>query len=153
MTRARSTPARSRSSGARWKEKLRGGADRAAVAAEFAHGAAELPEANNATSRRSFVQLMGASAALAGLAACVRKPREQLLAYTKQPEGVVPGRALHYATATFLGGHATGLLATSYEGRPTSSTAARSTRVAWAERVRSTRARSCSSTIRSARRR
>ena len=101
------------------EERIRGGADRQAVAAEFALGAAELPEANNGTSRRSFVQLMGASAALAGLAACVRKPREQILGYTRQPEGVVPGKALHYSTASFLGGRATGLIATSYEGRPT----------------------------------
>ncbi len=101
------------------EERIRGGADRAALAAEFAPGAAELPEANDGTSRRSFVQLMGASAALAGLAACVRKPREQMLGYTRQPEGVVPGKALHYSTATFLGGRATGLIATSYEGRPT----------------------------------
>ena len=101
------------------EERVRGGAEPSKVRAEFALGAATLPEADNGTSRRSFVQLMGASAALAGLAACVRKPREQMLAYTKQPEGVVPGRANHYATASFLAGKATGLLATSFEGRPT----------------------------------
>jgi molybdopterin-containing oxidoreductase family iron-sulfur binding subunit len=98
------------------EEQLRGGPDAAEVKAEFAVGA-DLPP--DATSRRTFVQLLGASAALAGLSGCVSKTREQMLPFTKQPEGHVAGKALHYATASFLGGHATGLLVTSHDGRPT----------------------------------
>lgn len=100
-------------------ERERGGPDKADSGPEFAEGA-DLPPASDATSRRSFVQLLGASAALAGLSsACVRRPKEQLLAYTRTPEGVVPGKALHFASSTSLGGTATGLLVTSHDGRPT----------------------------------
>ena len=98
------------------EEQLRGGPDAADARAEFAVGA-DLPP--DATSRRTFVQLLGASAALAGLSGCVSKTREQMLPFIKQPEGHVAGKALHYATASFLGGHAMGLLVTSHDGRPT----------------------------------
>ena len=37
---------------------------------------------------------MGASVALAGLTACTEKPVERILAYTKTPEGMVPGQPL-----------------------------------------------------------
>ncbi|MBS2024366.1 MAG: TAT-variant-translocated molybdopterin oxidoreductase [Deltaproteobacteria bacterium] len=99
------------------EERVRGGPERADVAAEFPRGAAHPPD--EGMSRRSFGQLLGASAALAGLAACVRRPHEQLLPYTRTPEGVVPGRAQHYASSSTLGGYATGLLVTSHTGRPT----------------------------------
>ena len=62
---------------------------------------------------------MGASLALAGMAGCTRQPPEQILPYVRQPENVVPGRPLFYATAMTLGGRATGLLVESHEGRPT----------------------------------
>jgi molybdopterin-containing oxidoreductase family iron-sulfur binding subunit len=45
--------------------------------------------------RRSFLQLMGASLALAGLAGCTRQPLEQIVPYVKQPEEIVPaGRCI-----------------------------------------------------------
>ena len=56
---------------------------------------------------------------LAGMAGCTRQPPEQILPYVRQPENVVPGRPLFYATAMTLGGRATGLLVESHEGRPT----------------------------------
>ena len=62
---------------------------------------------------------MGASLALAGMAGCTRQPPEQILPYVRQPENVVPGRPLFYATAMTLGGRATGVLVESHEGRPT----------------------------------
>jgi MoCo/4Fe-4S cofactor protein with predicted Tat translocation signal len=70
-------------------------------------------------SRRHFLKLMGASMALAGLTACTRQPIEPIVPYIHQPEGLVLGRALFYATAATLGGFATGLLVESHEGHPT----------------------------------
>jgi Fe-S-cluster-containing dehydrogenase component len=82
---------------------------------EFPPGADEI----GGTSRREFVQLLGATLAFAGASGCLKQPGEQILPYTRQPEEVVPGRPLHYATAQRLGGRALGLLVTAYEGRPT----------------------------------
>ena len=62
---------------------------------------------------------MGASLALAGVTACTRQPPEKIVPYVRQPEEIVPGRPLFYATAMTLGGVATGLLVESHEGRPT----------------------------------
>ena len=71
-------------------------------------------------SRRSFMKIMGASLALAGLSsACVIQPPEKVIPYVRQPEEIIPGKALFFATAMTLGGIATGLLAKSNEGRPT----------------------------------
>ena len=81
--------------------------------------ASRLPETFDAVERRSFLKLMGASLALAGMAGCTRQPPEQILPYVRQPENVVPGRPLFYATAMTLGGRASGLLVESHEGRPT----------------------------------
>src|SRR5437763_1781716 len=72
-----------------------------------------------AEGRRNFLKLMGASLALGGLAACTRQPTEHIMAYVRQPEQMIPGRPLFYATATTLNGIATGVLAESHEGRPT----------------------------------
>jgi molybdopterin-containing oxidoreductase family iron-sulfur binding subunit len=69
--------------------------------------------------RRTFLKLMGASLALAGMTACTRQPTETIVPYVRQPEELVPGRPLFYATAMSLGGVATGLLVESHEGRPT----------------------------------
>jgi MoCo/4Fe-4S cofactor protein with predicted Tat translocation signal len=69
--------------------------------------------------RRRFLQLAGASLALAGLGACTRQPLETIVPYVRQPEEIVPGRPLFYATATTLGGYALGVLVESHEGRPT----------------------------------
>jgi MoCo/4Fe-4S cofactor protein with predicted Tat translocation signal len=81
--------------------------------------ASRLPEPLDAVERRSFLKLMGASLALAGMAGCTRQPPEQILPYVRQPENVVPGRPLFFATAMTIGGRATGLLVESHEGRPT----------------------------------
>src|SRR5262245_11640026 len=69
--------------------------------------------------RRTFLKLMGASLALAGATACTRQPEEKIVPYVRQPEEIVPGRPLFYATAMTLGGIGTGLLVESHEGRPT----------------------------------
>jgi MoCo/4Fe-4S cofactor protein with predicted Tat translocation signal len=69
--------------------------------------------------RRDFLKIMGASVALAGLTSCTRQPSEKIVPYVKQPEEIIPGKPLFFATAMTLGGFATGLLAESHEGHPT----------------------------------
>jgi MoCo/4Fe-4S cofactor protein with predicted Tat translocation signal len=70
-------------------------------------------------SRRAFLQLSSASLALAGLTACTRQPLEKIVPYVEQPEQVVPGRPLYFATTLVQGGYGVGVLAESHEGRPT----------------------------------
>jgi MoCo/4Fe-4S cofactor protein with predicted Tat translocation signal len=70
-------------------------------------------------SRRNFIKVMGASLAFAGLSGCVIQPAEKIIPYVRQPEDLVPGKPLFYATAMTLAGTAVGLLAKSNEGRPT----------------------------------
>ncbi len=70
-------------------------------------------------SRRTTLKLMAASMALAGLTGCGRQPSERIVPYTYMPEHVVPGRPRFYATSTFIGGYAHGVLAEAHEGRPT----------------------------------
>jgi molybdopterin-containing oxidoreductase family iron-sulfur binding subunit len=69
--------------------------------------------------RRTFLKLMGASLALAGAGACTRQPLEKIVPYVRQPEDIIPGRPLYYATAMTIGGAAAGLIVESHEGRPT----------------------------------
>jgi len=73
----------------------------------------------NGLSRRQFLRMMGASLALAGLTSCTRQPPERIVPYIQQPEAIVPGKPLFFATAMPLGGFATGLLVESHEGHPT----------------------------------
>src|SRR4051794_18116335 len=68
--------------------------------------------------RRRFLELLGASMALAGLSGCTRQPPEHIVPYVRQPEEVVPGESLFYATSMVHGGHAVGLLVRSLTGRP-----------------------------------
>src|SRR5881394_2747932 len=83
---------------------------------EFPHAADEW---NDPVERRTFLKLMGASLALAGLSGCVIQPPEKVIPYVKQPEEEVPGKGLFFATAYSLSGVATPLLVRSNEGRPT----------------------------------
>jgi molybdopterin-containing oxidoreductase family iron-sulfur binding subunit len=69
--------------------------------------------------RREFMTLMGASLALAGLTACTKQPEETILPYVRQPEQLVLGRPLFFATAAGHDGYARGILVESHEGRPT----------------------------------
>jgi len=82
---------------------------------EFPKGASEWIDA---VSRRGFLKLMGSSLALAGMTACTRQPLEPIVPYVRQPEGLVPGKPMSYATAFTLSGYATPLLVTSREFRP-----------------------------------
>jgi MoCo/4Fe-4S cofactor protein with predicted Tat translocation signal len=83
---------------------------------EFPKGASEWVDS---VSRRGFLKVMGASMALAGMTGCVKLPQEPIVPYVRQPEEVIPGRPMFYATAMTLGGYASPLLVESHLGRPT----------------------------------
>jgi molybdopterin-containing oxidoreductase family iron-sulfur binding subunit len=80
---------------------------------------AQASEWEDGVSRRNFLKLMGASMALAGLTACTRQPMEKIVPYVRQPEEIVPGKPLYFATAMPFNGFGTGLLVRSNEGHPT----------------------------------
>lgn len=50
-------------------------------------------------SRRGFLKVMGASLALAGLSGCTKQPDEPIYPYVKEPEDLVLGRPVYFATA------------------------------------------------------
>ena len=50
-------------------------------------------------SRRGFLKVMGASLALAGLSGCTKQPDETIYPYVRQPEDLVLGRPVYFATA------------------------------------------------------
>jgi molybdopterin-containing oxidoreductase family iron-sulfur binding subunit len=83
---------------------------------EFPKGASEWLDA---VSRRGFLKLMGASLAMAGMTACTKQPVEPIVPYVKQPEELVPGRPLFFATAFTLSGYASPILVESQMFRPT----------------------------------
>ena len=83
---------------------------------EFPKGASEWLDS---VSRRGFLKLMGASLAMAGMTACTKQPLEPIVPYVRQPEEVIPGRPLYFATAFTLGGYASPLLVESHLYRPT----------------------------------
>jgi molybdopterin-containing oxidoreductase family iron-sulfur binding subunit len=88
---------------------------------EFLHREFPLQAAewHDAVSRRRFLQLMGASLALAGLNACSRQPEEKIVPYVRAPQAIQSSdQPLYFATTMVLGGLALGLLAESYMGRP-----------------------------------
>jgi molybdopterin-containing oxidoreductase family iron-sulfur binding subunit len=76
------------------------------------------PQMITGPSRRSFLKIMAASVALAGLTGCRRWPRRQLAPYASRPESAVPGQTEQFATAMELGGVARPVLVTSFDGRP-----------------------------------
>jgi len=83
---------------------------------EFPKGASEWLDS---VSRRGFLKLMGASLAMAGMTACTKQPLEPIVPYVRQPEAVIPGVPMFYATAFTLGGYASPILVESHLYRPT----------------------------------
>ncbi len=105
----------------RSREERDGSAEYAAFHTnEFMPGAADADELSGdaSPSRRTFLKVMGASMAMAGLTGC-RRPTEEILPYARKPEEVVPGLPNFYATAMPFAGAVQALLVESYEGRPT----------------------------------
>src|SRR6188474_3172533 len=76
-------------------------------------------EWNDPKGRRNFLKLMSASLALAGVGACTKQPPETLVPYVRQPEDIVPGRPLYFASAVPMAGTAMPVLVESHMGRPT----------------------------------
>ena len=89
---------------------------REAMQREFPAIASEVIEPHT---RRSFLKVMGASLALAGvtLAGC-RLPVEKIVPFAYREPGTSPGIPKQFASVMELGGVATGLLITSFDGRP-----------------------------------
>ncbi len=83
---------------------------------EFPKGASEWLDS---VSRRGFLKLMGASLAMAGMTACTKQPLEPIVPYVRQPEAVIPGLPMFFATAFTLGGYASPILVESHLYRPT----------------------------------
>ena len=77
-----------------------------------------LEERRDPLSRRRFLELLGASLALAGASSCA-PPHGQIVPYVRPPEQVVPGKPLYFASAHVLDGFAQGVLVETHEGRPT----------------------------------
>ena len=73
--------------------------------------------------RREFLKLMGASLALAGISGCLSPapapPDEKIVPYVHQPEALVPGKPLYFASAIPIEGYGRGVLVESHMGRPT----------------------------------
>jgi molybdopterin-containing oxidoreductase family iron-sulfur binding subunit len=106
--------------GASWWRSL-GEREQDAQAMAFAHR--EFPVAADALDgedRRTFIKIMGAGFALAGLGVtgCRRWPESEIVPNASQPANRVPGVPVMYATATEVRGVGYGLMATSYDGRP-----------------------------------
>ncbi|MGP1308859.1 MAG: TAT-variant-translocated molybdopterin oxidoreductase [Phycisphaerales bacterium] len=116
----RVAPDHSAATGARFYRSIDDVADtpefREHLEREFLPGASEL----NEETRREFIKIMSASLALAGVAgmAACRRPAHKILAYNKEPEDIVPGNPLFYATAMPSIRGAQGLLARTVNGRP-----------------------------------
>ena len=83
---------------------------------EFPHGP---NDPDTKFDRRDLLKVMAASAAFAGLSGCTKLPTEKIVPYVRQPEEIVPGKPLFYATANTLNGVALGILVESHMGRPT----------------------------------
>jgi molybdopterin-containing oxidoreductase family iron-sulfur binding subunit len=87
---------------------------------EYPHGA--VADLNDPVSRRTFLKLMGASLALAGLTSCSigpLQPEERIVPYVVPPPEYTPGIPLFFASALSFGGFARGIVVESHEGRPT----------------------------------
>jgi len=81
---------------------------------EFPQAASEFPEG---VSRRRWLQVMGASLALGGVAGC-RYNREEIAAFVVRPEGRIPGIPEFFATNFEWAGRAVHALVTNLDGRP-----------------------------------
>jgi molybdopterin-containing oxidoreductase family iron-sulfur binding subunit len=93
--------------------------DREGAPLEFPESAVDATT-SDPMSRRNFVQVMGASMALAGVAGagCKRWDKDEIVPLARRPEDQIPGIPSFYATSWDFRGSAQALVATAYEGRP-----------------------------------
>lgn len=103
----------------------------------------EVETITDPSTRRTFLKLMGASLALAGVTACTRQPDEAIVPYVRQPEDLIPGKPLFFATA--VSSPASSSRATRGGRRRSRGTPC--TRPAWAQPTSLRRLKSSASTI------
>ncbi len=85
---------------------------------EFPRQAAGVSEWVDGISRRGFMKVMGASMAMAGLAGCTKQPDEPIYPYIRQPEELILGVSMFFATAHPFPTGAIPVLVKSNEFRP-----------------------------------
>jgi MoCo/4Fe-4S cofactor protein with predicted Tat translocation signal len=73
----------------------------------------------NGMNRREFLSLISASLVLAGAGGCAATAPESIIPYVRQPEDIVPGKPLFFATAMPISGYGIGVFGESHMGRPT----------------------------------
>ncbi len=71
---------------------------------------------NDGLGRRDFMKIMGASAMMASLAGCTRRPVHKIVPYVTQPQEIIPGIPNYYASANPETGY--GFIVKTREGRP-----------------------------------
>ena len=86
------------------------------ITQEFPGLSGQIPQG---VDRRNLLKVMAASLAMAGAAACTKQPKELIVPYVRQPENIIPGLPLFYATAMPVQGYGRGLLVESHLNRPT----------------------------------
>ena len=83
---------------------------------EFTSSPIRIGNENDGLDRRDFMKIMGASALMASMAGCARRPVQKIVPYVNNPEEIIPGRSNFYASASPLTGY--GFIVTTREGRP-----------------------------------
>jgi molybdopterin-containing oxidoreductase family iron-sulfur binding subunit len=73
---------------------------------------------NAKSSRRDFLKVFGFSVTSAAVLASCEKPIQKAIPYVIQPEEIVPGKALHYATTFYDGQEYASVLVKTRDGRP-----------------------------------
>jgi MoCo/4Fe-4S cofactor protein with predicted Tat translocation signal len=86
---------------------------------EFNEGVKEdfNPGSLSGFSRRKFLALLGASAALAGTG-CSHRDKGEIIPYNNKPEEILPGNPNFYASTCTSCGGACGIIIKTREGRP-----------------------------------
>ena len=87
---------------------------------EFKDGAGDVPDTEKMSpiSRRKFLALLGASAAVAGTACSDYQDKGEIVPYNDKPEEITIGKANHYASTCTGCASACGILIKTREGRP-----------------------------------
>lgn len=80
----------------------------------------ELMAGTFSTNRRTFLKLMGAALVMAGVTSCnFNDPADPIVPYVTQPEEIVQGMPLFFASAMPFRGYGLGVLVENHMGRPT----------------------------------
>ncbi len=87
---------------------------------EFKEGVSDVLDTSgmSSISRRKFLALLGASAALAGTACSDYRDKGEIIPYNKKPEEITLGKANYYASTCNSCANACGILIKTREGRP-----------------------------------